>query len=118
MKNESIFKKVIYAGVGLAAVTVDKIEETVNELVDKGKLSDSEGKKIVKDFFAKTDEKREEFEEKLKTTVKEVVDKFNFLKKDDYEVLKKRVKELEDELAKKTDDSKTSPGKVKATVVN
>lgn len=118
MKNESIFKKVIYAGVGLAAVTVDKIEETVNELVDKGKLSDSEGKKIVEDFFTKTDEKREEFEEKLKTAVKEVVDKFNFLKKDDYEVLKKRVKELEDELSAKTGTAKTSPGKVKATVVN
>ena len=112
-ENGSLFKKVVYAGVGLASVTAEKIEETVNDLVDKGKISDSEGKKIVEDFFKNTEVKTAEFEDKLKEVVKNVVAKFDFLKRDDVEGLKRRVEELEAELAKNKTASKT-----KATALN
>ena len=112
-ENDNLFKKVVYAGVGLASVAAEKIEETVNDLVDKGKLSDNEGKKIVDDFFKNTEVKTAEFEEKLKDVVKNVVTKFDFLKRDDVEGLKKRIEELEAELAKNKTASKT-----KATALN
>ncbi|MBW8048830.1 MAG: hypothetical protein FVQ77_00520 [Cytophagales bacterium] len=99
MEND-FFKNVIYAGVGLASVTVEKIEETIKPLVEKGKISDSEGKKIVEDFFKNTEAKKNEFETKLNNVVESVVSKFDFLKRDEVSDLKARIEKLENELAK------------------
>ena len=105
MEND-FFKNVIYAGVGLASVTVEKIEETIKPLVEKGQISDSEGKKIVEDFFKNTEAKKQEFETKLKNVVETVVSKFDFLKRDEVSDLKARIEKLENELAKTTNKAK------------
>ena len=110
MENENLFKKVVYAGVGLAALTAETVEKTVNDLVEKGKISDSEGKKIADDFFKKTEEKTEQFETKLRDVVKDVVSKFDFLRSDDVKTLRERVTELENELAKTKAASKQKVG--------
>ena len=49
---EDTFKRLLYAGVGLAAEATDKIQAEIDKLVEKGKMSDVEGKKIVDDFLA------------------------------------------------------------------
>jgi polyhydroxyalkanoate synthesis regulator phasin len=95
---EETLKKLVYAGVGLAAQATEKFESAVNDLVKKGKLSDKEGKKIVDDFFKKTEQKKEEFEEKFKSTTEEIVSRFNYAKQADVEALAKRVAKLEKEL--------------------
>ena len=38
-------KNFVYAGLGLATMTTDKIKVTIDDLVEKGKISDTEGKK-------------------------------------------------------------------------
>ena len=53
-----LMKNMVYAGVGLASATSDKVKETINDLVEKGRISDNEGKKILEDFFTTTDKKR------------------------------------------------------------
>ena len=55
-----LLKNFIYAGVGLASTTSEKLKETIDDLVEKGKISDTEGRKICDDFFKSTDEKKEE----------------------------------------------------------
>ena len=115
-KDDNLFKKVLYAGVGLASVTAEKIEETVDDLVGRWKISDSEGKKIVEDFFKNTEVKAAEFEGKLKEVVKNVVAKFDFLKREDVAGLRRRVEELEAELAKTKEGKTTS--KARATAMN
>ena len=60
-----LLKNFIYAGVGLATVTAEKAKETIDDLVEKGMISDTEGKKIIEDFFNSTEEKRKEFEKKI-----------------------------------------------------
>lgn len=74
---EDLFKKVFYAGVGLTAMAAEKVEATVKDLVEKGKLSELDGKKIIDDFFKTTEHKREEFEEKVKKATEDVVSKFS-----------------------------------------
>ena len=51
-------KNMVYAGVGLATMTTEKVKETIDELVEKGRISDTEGKKIVHDFFRQLKKKR------------------------------------------------------------
>ena len=94
-------KNIIYAGVGLASTTTEKIKETIDELIEKGKISDTEGKKIIDDFLNSTEDKRAEFENKLKKTGEKISEKFDFLNKEkEVDVLKARIKELEGQIAK------------------
>ena len=48
-------KNMVYAGVGLASMTSEKVKETIEELVEKGRISETEGKNIVSDFFKTID---------------------------------------------------------------
>ena len=77
-----LLKNFIYAGVGLAATTGDKLKETIDDLVEKGKISDTEGRKIVDDFFKSTEGKKEDFEAKLKKVQDDLSGRFDFLKKE------------------------------------
>ena len=63
MQNE--FKKFLYAGVDLAAAASEKFQKSVTELVENGKISSSEGKKLVDEFLEKTEKRKEEFETKF-----------------------------------------------------
>lgn len=95
---EETIKKMVYAGVGLAAQATEKFEKTVTDLVKKGKISDKEGKKIVDDFFSKTEKKKDNFESKFKSTTEEIIEKFNFATKKDVSKLKKKIEQLEKQL--------------------
>lgn len=111
-KIEELFKKFVYTGVGLVAMTGEKLKKAVDDLIKEEKISTQEGEKIVKDFFKNTEEKSKELEEDLKKAVNKVVDKFNFAKKEDLDELGKKIADLEEQLKKgtakknKKDDSK------------
>ncbi len=99
-----MIKNFIYAGVGLAATTTEKVKEAINDLVEKGKISDTEGKKIMDDFFKSTENTKDEFESKWNKLSETLTSKFDLKKnKEDNEVesLKKKIAELESKLATK-----------------
>ncbi len=85
-----------YAGIGLAATATENFEKTLNELVEKGKVTDSEAKKFFEEFNEKTAGKREEFDEKFKA----FVEKLGYTRNTDVEELRKRVEELENQANK------------------
>ena len=109
---ENPLKNFLYAGIGLASTVNEKVQDSVNDLVEQGKISDSEAKKIVDDVFENLNGKKEDFEEKLGGVIQNVAEKMNYIKKDDYENLQKRVKDLEAELAKSKE--KKAPAKATA----
>jgi len=100
-KKESIFKKLLYTGVGIAAITKEKVEETVNELISDKKITGEEGKKIVDEFIKEMGEKKGDIETQMKNFVEKTTQKFKYAKKDDIGDLLKRVEELESCVAKK-----------------
>jgi len=85
-------KNMVYAGVGLASATTDKVKETINDLVEKGRISDTEGKNILEDFFTTTDKRKEELESKFKSASDKLSEKFEFLNKE------KEIQELNDKI--------------------
>lgn len=105
-----ILKNLIYAGVGLASVTTDKVKDTINDLVEKGKISDTEGKRIIDEFFKSTENTKEEFENKLKTVQDKITSTFESKskKKETSEVmsLRKKIQELEAKLSSQTTEEK------------
>jgi len=103
---EDLFKKFIYTGVGLVAHTAEKIQQSVNKLIEENKISADEGKKIVDDFVKNTQTKKEEFEGQLKSITEKVVKGFNYARKEEIEELKGRIEALEKELKKNNSKTK------------
>jgi polyhydroxyalkanoate synthesis regulator phasin len=97
---EKELKKFLYAGVELAAAASEKFQQSVQELVSKGKISAEEGKKMIDEFFAKSEERKDEFEKKYR----EFTEKLGLRKRkndeEELEALRKKVAELEAKLAK------------------
>ncbi|MEL6593792.1 MAG: hypothetical protein AAFQ68_27065 [Bacteroidota bacterium] len=106
---EELFKRFLYTGVGFVAMTAEKLQESIDEMVGDGKLSEEEGKKLVDNFMENAETRKEEFESKLKEAAEGIVEKFSLPTKGEYETLLKRVEELEAKLAEK--ETKASPRK-------
>ncbi len=58
-------KKVLLAGSGLTAMTVDKADSFVKELVEKGRLTVEEGKELEQELKRQSKEEAQEFLNKL-----------------------------------------------------
>ncbi len=95
---ENLLKKAIYTGVGLVTVATEKMQETVTNLVDKGSISEEEGKKIVDDFVANLDEQKDKFEGRVSKIVNKIVNSVDLPSRSDFATLKSRIKELEAQL--------------------
>ncbi|MGB0369810.1 MAG: phasin family protein [Opitutales bacterium] len=95
-----LVKKTMMAGVGLAVVTKEKVEESLEELVEKGKISQEEASnlsdKIVEDGKAQAEKAKGE----LEGIFTAMLQKANLVTKDQYEALEARVTDLEGRLNK------------------
>ena len=92
-------KKTIYAGIGATVISAEKLNVTLNELVEKGKLSSKDAQELAKKI---ADEGRKEFEEssqRVGSMVDEWLRKANFAREKDFVELQKRVEALEAEIA-------------------
>lgn len=58
-------KKVLLAGIGLTAMTFDKADSFVKELVEKGRLTVEEGKELEQELKRQSKEEAQEFLNKL-----------------------------------------------------
>jgi polyhydroxyalkanoate synthesis regulator phasin len=90
-----LMKKAMLAGVGLAAMTRDKVEEVVQELTEKGEMTEKEGKELVDELVKKSEKAKKDLEEKIEGMVEKVLGKMNLATKDDIEKIEKRLKHLE-----------------------
>jgi len=109
---EDSLKKLVYAGVGFAAQATEKLEKSIEDLVNKGKIEEEEGEKIVSEFISKSEKRKEDLEAKIKTTTEDVLSKFKLPILSEIKDLQKRVAVLEKELSKKT----PAKAKVRKTV--
>ncbi len=88
-------KKSLYTSFGFAILTKEKIEKMVDDLVEKGKLSEKEGKAFVEELVSKSRESSQEFENKINEKVRESLKKMEMVTQDDLKSLERRVAKLE-----------------------
>ncbi|MBW2646753.1 MAG: hypothetical protein JRE23_11345 [Deltaproteobacteria bacterium] len=96
-----LIKKTMLTGVGLAAMTKDKVEELAKELADKGKLSEKEGKKLVDDLLKKSEKAKKDLEKEIERVVKDTMKKMNLAGAEELSNLTKRIRKLEGALKEK-----------------
>src|ERR1700722_2113695 len=96
-KLQETLKSLLYAGVGYAAKTSERVQKNVDDLVKKGKINEREGKKIVDHVVTNAESKRKELEQKLN----KVVDKYGKAGITQIQSLTKKITKLETELEKR-----------------
>ena len=90
-----VIKKAILVGVGAAALTKEKTEEALSDLVEKGKLSANDAKEAAKKI---ADDGKHEFEtaaSKVQEKFDELVSKVGKKQSDRIDALETRIAELE-----------------------
>ena len=87
--------KMFLAGVGLAAMTKDKIDEHIKELVEKGKLTEKEGREIAEDMLKKSKQAKEDLEKQVEKLVQQTLQTLQIASKEDVEKLEARIEKLE-----------------------
>jgi polyhydroxyalkanoate synthesis regulator phasin len=92
---DKIIRKALYTTVGIVAGTTERLQNAIDELVSKGKLSAEDGKKVVDDVVKTTDHKKDEYENRFRNLIDNVLSKLNLPQGDAHEKLEKRIKSLE-----------------------
>ena len=83
-------KKVLLAGIGLTAMTVDKADSFVKELVEKGRLTVEEGKELEQELKRQSKEEAQELLNKLDAKKSSV----EYVTKDDVKRLEEKLDAL------------------------
>jgi polyhydroxyalkanoate synthesis regulator phasin len=89
-----LIKKTLLASVGLALKTWDEVEDLAKELVDKGKMTEKDGSKFIKDLQKRYEETQKKLEARVEKTVKDFLKKANVVTSDELKAVKKEVREL------------------------
>lgn len=92
---KEMLKNVMYAGIGAAFLTKEKIEELKSDLIEKGKMSQEEGKQFVDDLLSKSEKAKDQIELWINKRVEERVHQLNLATKDEVAELQRKVEELQ-----------------------
>ena len=89
-----LIKKTILAGVGLAAMTKDKVEELAEDLTKEGELSEKEAKKLLDDLLKRSKRAKKDLDKKMENVVMKVLKKMDVATKKDIARLDKKIKNI------------------------
>ena len=89
-----IFKKSLFAGLGLAVVTKTKLESVLEKLVEEGKLSRDEAEKMGTELLDSGEKQWTDFESRLQETIKGFLENMDICKAGDVKKLEKKIKAL------------------------
>jgi len=103
----NLIKKSMLTGIGLALIAKDEVEELAKELVNKGKMSESEGSKFLEDLQKRYDETQKKLEEKVQRAVKEGMKKADVVTREELKGLKKEIRDLKKAMSGGEDTTRT-----------
>ncbi|MDD2390555.1 MAG: hypothetical protein PHP23_12595 [Desulfobacterales bacterium] len=89
-----LIKKSLLTGIGMVLKTKDEVEELAKDLIQKGKLSEKDGREFLNDLMKKYDEATSKFEGRVETTVKDFLKKADIVTMDELNELKTEISEL------------------------
>ena len=105
---ESIFRRLLNAGIGIASKTTKFAEDVINELVEKGKISEDEGRKFMEDFEREGEAQRQVFEKEMNAYISKALEKTDIPTREDFKRLEERVSVLE----------RSQPGATQVNTIN
>jgi polyhydroxyalkanoate synthesis regulator phasin len=90
-----LFKKAVAVGIGAAVVTKEKVQSTLDELVEKGRLSADEAKQLGERILAEGEAETEKAKVEASKFFNDLLHKANLATSDDLAALEARIRDLE-----------------------
>ena len=87
-----LIKKAMFTGLGVAYMTKEKLEELSKEFIEKGKLSEQEGREFAEELKKKSDEAKKSVQEQVEKIVTTTLKKMNAATKADLDELEQRLR--------------------------
>lgn len=104
-----LLKKTAFIGLGVAALTKDKVEDVAKDFIAKGALSEQEGEKFVAEIIEKSAQAKIELSQMVDEKVEHVLAKADLVKRSDYNDLVEQVALLRGELAELKEQACSCP---------
>jgi polyhydroxyalkanoate synthesis repressor PhaR len=108
-----LVKKAMLAGIGAFAVTKEKVEELVDDLIKKGEMSKDERAKFVRELVDKAEARSQEAKKWVDQRVKVSMSKLKMAKAEDLEALGKQMTDLTKAISRLEKKLKAQEGKSK-----
>lgn len=89
-----LVKKAMLTGIGMISLTKDKVDEIAKDFIDKGKMSEQEGEKLVQELMEKSDESKEELKKQIETMVNKAMGKMDIASKSDIDHIKQELADI------------------------
>ncbi|MEN6616715.1 MAG: hypothetical protein ABFD12_09175 [Syntrophorhabdus sp.] len=90
-----IIRKAIFLGLGAIAMTQEKAESIVDELIKKGEVASSEKYKTIDRLLKEADNQQKQFQDKMNETVENAILKMGLPTKKDIDEIKEILKRIE-----------------------
>ena len=97
-------KNILYTGIGIAFLTKEKVEELKADLIEKGKMSQEEGRQFVDDLLRRSEKARDQLDLWINKRVEERIAQFNLATRDELADLRRQVEELQVALNRDRDE--------------
>jgi len=88
-------RKIGLLGIGIAALTKEKADALVDELIKKGELSQEEGRALVEDLMKKSEENSRELKNRIDRDVSKALERLDVASKKDIKYLERKIDKLE-----------------------
>ena len=88
-------KNILYTGIGIAFLTKEKVEELKADLIEKGKMSQEEGRQFVDDLLRRSEKARDQLDLWINKRVEERIAQFDLATRDELADLRSKVEELQ-----------------------
>ena len=95
-----LVRKSLLTGVGLAAMTKDRVGELARELMEKGEMTEKEGKELLDELLERSEQAKNDLEARVEGIVRKVVDKIPVATKEEIAGLAERITNLEQKVSR------------------
>ncbi|MFP4416340.1 MAG: phasin family protein [Chitinispirillaceae bacterium] len=93
-----MMKKSLLIGIGMAAVTKERAEEMLKNMLKDTDISASEGKKLIDEILKKTEETRASLEKLINERVQSTLNRLDVPTRKEMRALEERVIQLENKM--------------------
>ncbi len=90
-----LFKKTVLASIGTAAITKSKVQETMQHLVEQGKISTEEAEHLTREMAENGENELGEIRKQFRESIKKVLQEMNVANNQEVQELRERVENLE-----------------------
>lgn len=88
-------KKALFAGIGMAVMTRDKVEEIAKKIAADSNITEQEGRKFVDEVVKKSEDAKASLEKLVHENVDKVFTKLDIPTREQVKKLEERIRELE-----------------------